>query len=409
MPELPDVEELRERMRRLPVGSADWFRIEAKDGGKDKPKSAEIWIYDRIGASWFDEGTDAKSFAKKLAALDVEQIILHLNTPGGDAFDGIAIYNSLKDHKAEVNVVVDGLAASAGSFIAQAGDTVRMNRAAQMMIHDASGVVVGNAKDVADFADVLNKLSDSIAGIYAGRAGGGVGDWREVMSAETWYTAAEAVDAGLADEMVDVEPADPKARASFDLRVFNYAGRAQAPPPAHKPPAPPGPDRTGGTPVDITDEQLSGLRKKAGVADDADLDTTLAALPDPPAAPVAEPESEPQAVAASGPGTMVIDRSAWDEREERIKRLEASAAKQRREERDQVIADAVRDGKFAPARKAFWTAAWDKAPEETRALIDGLTKNVIPVMASGHAGGELDDEEFDAEFAHLFPPTVKGR
>jgi hypothetical protein len=121
-------------------------------------------------------------------------------------------------------------------------------------------------------------------------------------------------------------------------------------------------------------------------------------------APAAEP------VAASVPkvaGTMTIDASAWDEQQTRIKRLEAEAAKRAREERDQVIAAAVNEGKFAPARKEHWVRLWDADPEGTRQVIAGLTKNVIPVAALGFA--DDSDASIDEEYAHLFPPVPSSK
>lgn len=410
-------EQRREAAHGVPVASQPrpWFRMEKKS---DKQRAADVWIYDTIGESWFGESTSAKSFVAELADLDVDEITLHINSPGGDYFDGVAIYNALVDHPARVTSVVDGLAASAASFIAQAGDERIVNRAGQLMIHDASGIVIGNAADMADMVDLLDKISDSIAGIYASRAGGEVADWRTAMRAETWYTAAEAVDAGLADSAVAEAPSDPPVRNAFDLAVFNYAGRDKAPPPAHKPPAPPGKPRERSTPVahELTDEQLAELRKKAGVADDASLDDTLAALPD-------QDEGEgdgdqpdgngpankaPRRAPAAESGTITIDAAAWQEREDRIKRLEAADAKRLRDERDKVIDQAIKDGKFPPARREYWANAWDKAPEETRELIDGLHKGVMPVDELGYGG--QSDEDIDAEFASLWPAqTGKGR
>ena len=214
-----------------------------------------IDLMDEIGY-W---GTTAQDFVDELLAIDSATIELHVNSPGGDVFDGVAIMNALADHPATVNVVVDGLAASAASYIALAGDTVKMNRASQMMIHDAAGMCWGNAADMETMKALLDRISDTIAGIYADRAGGEAEDWRDLMRAETWYSAVEAVDAGLADEAVSGpksadEPAedpagdepgeedpngegedeDPEAIADrFRLAVasFKYAGRAQAPAP----------------------------------------------------------------------------------------------------------------------------------------------------------------------------------
>jgi hypothetical protein len=168
------------------------------------------------------------------------------------------------------------------------------------------------------------------------------------------------------------------------------------------------------------------LREGLGLALDASdedvnaaMQATLQATTTPtttPAAPTAatpvEPAVEPVAAGGAPPkmaGTMVIDASAWDAQQERIKRLEAQETKRAREERDQVIAAAVADGKFQPARKEHWVRLWDADPEGTRQVIAGLTKNVIPVASLGFA----DDSgiSIDEEFAHLFPPvptTKKG-
>jgi hypothetical protein len=120
------------------------------------------------------------------------------------------------------------LAASAASFIAMASDEIVMGRNSEMMIHDAWGICMGPAVDMRDLADKLDHLSNNIASIYAGKAGGTTADWRVPMLAETWYSAEEAVAAGLADR---VEAAQAPAENHFDLSVFTYAGRAKAPAP----------------------------------------------------------------------------------------------------------------------------------------------------------------------------------
>lgn len=207
-----------------------WFRIEAK------ADSADVFVYDEIGY-W---GTSAADFAQQLAALDVKTINLRINSPGGEVFDGIAIHNALMNHPAKVNVSVDGLAASIASVICMAGDSITMQQGAQMMIHDASGFAFGNAADMRALADVLDQLSDTIAGFYAERAGGTVTSWRDTMRAETWYTADEAVKAGLADVASHRTPPEDSAvpRHSWDLRNvwgYRYASRSEAPEPTIKP------------------------------------------------------------------------------------------------------------------------------------------------------------------------------
>lgn len=205
-----------------------WYSIVAKknkDGGTTK---AEIRIDDEIGG-W---GITAKDFVKELTALDVEEISLHINSPGGDVFDGVAIYNALRMHSAKVTVFVDSLAASAASFIAQAGDEVIMLRNAEMMIHDASALAWGNEAELLKTAGILDRISNNIADIYSQRAGESVETWRAIMREEMWYSADEAVTAGLADSVLQMgnDSAD-EARDDWDLQVFNYAGRKSAPSP----------------------------------------------------------------------------------------------------------------------------------------------------------------------------------
>lgn len=201
---------------------ADWFRI-VED---KKASEADVYVYDEIGF-W---GTTASDFAATLRDLDVKHINMHLNSPGGEVFDGVAIYNTIVNHKATVTVFVDGLAASAASFIAQAGDEIIMGKGSTMMIHDASGLAWGNASEMRDTADILDGLSQTIATLYTARAGGTDDEWRALMKAETWYNAAEAVEAGLADK-VGGDLVEEPAEDRWNLSVFNYAGRGEAPSP----------------------------------------------------------------------------------------------------------------------------------------------------------------------------------
>lgn len=202
------------------AGRNDWFRIE----NKANADTAEVYIYDEIG--YF--GITADDFVKEIQNLTQSKIELHLNTPGGEVFDGIAIYNALKNHDAEVTVYIDALAASAGSFIAMSGDTVVIEKTGQMMIHDAMSLAIGNATDIRELADRLDTMSNTIAGIYADKAGGSVEDWRTKMSSETWFNAQEAVDAGLADR---INGEQVKTDNTFDLSIFAYAGRDHSPAP----------------------------------------------------------------------------------------------------------------------------------------------------------------------------------
>lgn len=170
--------------------------------------AVDVAIYDEIGY-W---GVTASDFVREIQSVQAKSITLRINSPGGDVFDGIAILNSLRQHPATVNVVIDGLAASAASFIAMAGDNVAMAPNSMLMIHEASGMVLGNSQDMSEMAALLDKTSANIANVYAQRAGGDPETWREAMRAETWYSDQEAVDAGLADEILGSDA--PTARAA---------------------------------------------------------------------------------------------------------------------------------------------------------------------------------------------------
>lgn len=205
-----------------------WFRI------RNVGTTAQVHIYNEIGLG----GITAEKFKADLDGITAPQIELRINSIGGDVYDGITIHNALKQHPAEVNITVDGVAASIASVIAMAGDTVTMARGSQMMIHDAFTAAVGNAKHLRDQADLLDRFSDTISAFYADRAGGAPEQWRERMRAETWYDADEAVKAGLADNVV--QPSR-ELKARFDLSVFNYAGRHAAPAPELQPATPTAP------------------------------------------------------------------------------------------------------------------------------------------------------------------------
>lgn len=233
----------KHRLRALVNGDRHPIRAEMQRTGGDG-EVAVFRLYDAID-SWGGEwGVSAREVAAALDELPASttEIRLHINSPGGEVFEGIAILNALRSHKARVVAVVDGIAASAASFIAVGADETVMARNAELMIHDAWGLTIGNAQDMRDMADLLDHHSDNIASIYADKTGGDVATWRAAMSAETWYSAEEAVAAGLADQVDKKQTADAKNR--YDLTIFTYAGRDQAPAPAAvipEPPAPPAP------------------------------------------------------------------------------------------------------------------------------------------------------------------------
>jgi ATP-dependent Clp endopeptidase proteolytic subunit ClpP len=204
--------ELRAKMRSRVANARQnrsWYEI-----NNATTTNATVRIYEEIG--FF--GVTADQFAADLATITAPNIEVQINSPGGDVFDGIAIFNALRTHAAHVTTRVDGIAASAASMIVQAGDRRVMLGASQMMIHDAWGVAVGPASELRAFADILEQQNEVIAGVYAQRSGRDVADISAMMSAETWLTDQGAVDAGLADEVVIPEPA---AQNSLTPRVTN--------------------------------------------------------------------------------------------------------------------------------------------------------------------------------------------
>ena len=189
--------------------------------------TAEILIYDVIGEDFFYGGVGAKDFVVQLAALgDVDEITVRINSPGGDVFDGVAIYNALKQHPAKINVQIDALAASIATVIAMAGDTITINDSAMMMVHNASGMCFGEAKDMRKTADVLDQIKTGVMmGAYK-RTGLSEDDLAAIMDAETWYTAQQAIDAGWVDKITAAKPKNATARARYDLSAFKHAPEA---------------------------------------------------------------------------------------------------------------------------------------------------------------------------------------
>src|SRR5690625_3642680 len=171
----------------------------------DENKVTEITIYGVIGDSWWEDSFSANDIDKALNEASDNDIIINLNSPGGDAFDGISIFNRLKRHKGKVIVHVDGWACSAASIIAMAGDEVIMELGSMMMIHEAGSLVWGSKTDMRKEADVLEELEEGVIDIYNTKALISREEIREKVDAETWMSAKTGVEWGFADEAVGVE------------------------------------------------------------------------------------------------------------------------------------------------------------------------------------------------------------
>ena len=167
--------------------------------------SAEIFIYGDIGESFWGDGVSAKKFAEDLRALGdkITHIDLHINSDGGVVTDARAMYNLLVQHKARVVSHVDGIAASAASFLAMAGDEIIIAEGGFFMIHNARTIAAGEAKDFRQIADVLETVNGTIIDTYVARTGKDAAQVKKWMDAETWFTGKEAVEHGFADRMVE--------------------------------------------------------------------------------------------------------------------------------------------------------------------------------------------------------------
>lgn len=174
-------------------------RARPVDGGFRVSNDAtpKVYVFGLIGG-W---RLPSDQFVKAVHALQAPVIDVHINSQGGFVWDAVAMYEALKSHPATVNAYVDGLAASAASFVLQAADNRVMATGSRTMIHDAQVVGYGSPAEVRAAADLGDAVSNDIASIYADRAGGSVRSWRAAMSATTWYSAGETVDAGLADRV----------------------------------------------------------------------------------------------------------------------------------------------------------------------------------------------------------------
>lgn len=234
------------RLQNMAAQLPKWWNITNK---ADMGQPSLVSIYDEIGML----GVSAGDFLAELAGVNGD-LDVHINSPGGDVFDAIAIYNTLKARKGTVAVTIDGLAASAASFIAQAATPGHLEMApfAKMMIHDGFAMGIGNAADMRILAKQLDDASDNIAAIYAERTGKPAAYWRAKMKDETWYSDTEAVADGLADRV----RGNDEVKNKWDLTV--YAKKKAA--------VPFDPDKDGdddSTPAGDTDHDFQPAPKKA--------------------------------------------------------------------------------------------------------------------------------------------------
>jgi len=199
-------EQFKEQLKKIPHN----FSV-VHDG--DNAKST-ITIYGIIGDSWWEDSVSASDIDKAITQAGSNDLVIHLNSPGGDAFDGIAIYNRLMNHKskhnAKITIHVDGWACSAASIIAMAADDLIMGVGAMVMIHQASTIVWGTKVDMLKVAEMLEKLEEGIIDAYMTKANVSREEIRQMVDNETWFTAQEAIDIGFADKVQETSSPNVK-------------------------------------------------------------------------------------------------------------------------------------------------------------------------------------------------------
>lgn len=192
------------------AGVINRWNPDVKHAGDES--EASISILDPIGADWFGEGVTVKRIAAALRSIGERDVTVYVNSPGGDYFEGLAIYNALREHKGAIHVKILGLAASAASVIAMAGDTVQIARAGFLMIHNAWVIAAGDRHAMREVADWLEPFDAAAVDIYAARSGLDRKDLAAMLDRETWLGGQAAIDQGFADELLPADQVDASAR-----------------------------------------------------------------------------------------------------------------------------------------------------------------------------------------------------
>lgn len=384
----------------------------------------DVTLYDEIG--FF--GTTASDFAEQLKGAGDGDITLRVNSPGGDVHQGLAIMNQLRNHPGKVTAYVEGLAASAASFIVVGGaDELIMNRNSELMIHEAISMVSGNAQEIADALAGLERASENIASIYAEKAGGDSEPWREAMRAETWFTAEEAVEAGLADSVGGiVRPAAEVAAMQNKFSLMNkFKGRRGTPPAdlINK-----GDEMADNELLNKLVEQVSALAERmsnleAPKADDVEAAPEELAdgvenveQPEPGEAQpepgeheeVSEEEAEEPAEVeqpAEEDGdrpdeTVTIDAATYAELKAAAEHGWAAAEEKAKAERAAEVDNWISEGRISAALRSKAVAAMERDAEAARATYGSNPKGTIPRAALGHAVDEVGEKSSSSHLSN---------
>ena len=403
--------------REIPKTKREFFdAVVAPPPSGETPSVATIRMYgpiDSWGGYW---GISAKDVGGVLDALpdSVSQIVLHINSPGGLVFEGMAILNMLRAHRATVTAVVDGIAASAASVIAAGCDETVMSPGTQMMIHSPSSIVWGNAVEMRKEADVLDSIERSLIEIYVGKAG--EKDWAALLKEETWLTATDAVGEGLADRVAVIPDAGEAATVGDEdddlllvpdedepedmarARVIRIAAHGRkdlaAFSAAHRPPSSSEPGEPNQKEVAVGDSLKAGLRQRLGVVDAAASDETLLEALDEALAEQADTPTIPE-------NTTLIDKEALA-----ALQSDAAAGREAREEqvrvrREAIVDAAQQDGRISPSSRDSWLGMLAKDESGAAAILGNLPKNLAVNTVERGGADELNSAD-DALYGSIY-------
>lgn len=385
----------------------------------------DVTLYDEIGIY----GTRSSEFAERLKEAGNGDITLRVNSPGGDVYEGLAIMNQLRNHPGKVTAYVEGLAASAASFIVVGGaDELIMNRNSELMIHDAMSMVSGNAEEITTALAGLERASENIASIYAEKAGGDSEPWREAMRAETWFTAEEAVEAGLADSVGGIaRPATEVAAMQNKFALMNKFKGRQGNPPAdliNK-----GEDMADNellntllARLDALGERLDKISNEAPVESAEETAEDLAdgvedvEQPEPGEAQpepgeheeVSEEEAEEPAEVeqpAEEEGdrpeeTVTIDAATYAELKAAAEHGWAAAEEKAKADRAAEVDAWISEGRISAALRSKAVAAIERDADAARATYGSNPKGTIPRAALGHAVDEAGEKSSSSHLSN---------
>ncbi|HQG04322.1 MAG TPA: Clp protease ClpP [Thermoleophilia bacterium] len=219
--------------RQFPRAEHPFFEVKAAARNDGEPTATDIWIYDVIGDDWWEPSLTAKELMQQIAAIETDEIVLHLSSPGGSVTDGMAIYNALIAHPARVTSLIEGWTGSIATVVALAGEEIRMFDNVMFMIHRAWTVCIGDANDLRDMAGEMDRVDELMSRIYMRRCTKSEDDLRAAMDGETYMDAAEAAEWGFVDEVIEAKVAaaalavDPRTMERFKALGFRpeAAGR----------------------------------------------------------------------------------------------------------------------------------------------------------------------------------------